>query len=78
MPEVPEFIRLRYAHHAPKTEERVHAHEALREEFTLMAAVLESTLPAGREKSIAHTLLQEASWAAHAALAIGEAETTST
>jgi hypothetical protein len=72
MDNIPEFLVHRYAHHAPKTEARVEAHQALREEFTMLAAVLESLLPPGREASIAHTLLQQASWAAHAALALNE------
>lgn len=74
MDTVPEFLIQRYAHHAPKTEARVEAHEALREEFTMMANVLEQLLPPSREKSMAHSSLQQAAWAAHAALAIFEDE----
>jgi hypothetical protein len=72
MDNIPEFLVQRYAHHAPQTQDRIDRHEALRQEFTMMAHVLESLLPPSREASIAHTHLQEASWAAHAALAIHE------
>ena len=74
MDNVPDFLIQRYAHHAPKTEARVEAHEAIREEFTMMANVLEQLLPPSREKSMAHSSLQQAAWAAHAALAIFEDE----
>ncbi len=74
MDNVPDFLIQRYAHHAPKTEARVEAHEAIREEFTMMANVLEQMLPPSREKSMAHSSLQQAAWAAHAALAIFEDE----
>lgn len=67
---IPDWITHRYAHHAPRTQARIEAHEALRDEFAMMANVLEQVLPESREKSLAHTLLQEASWAAHAALAL--------
>lgn len=72
MDEVPGWITHRYAHHAPKTQDRIEQHQALREEFAMMANVIEQLLPPSREKAIAHTHLQEASWAAHAALALNE------
>lgn len=74
MDNIPEFLVQRYAHHAPKTEARIEQHQALREEFAMLANVLEQLLPPSREKSMAHTSLQQASWAAHAALAIYEGE----
>lgn len=74
MDNIPDWITHRYAHHAPKTQDRIEQHQALREEFALMANVLETLLPPGREKAMAHTSLQQASWAAHAALALNEEE----
>lgn len=72
MDQIPEWIEQRYAHHPPKTEARIEAHQLVREEFAKLATVLEYTLPPGREAAIAHTQLQQASWAAHAALALNE------
>lgn len=74
MDTIPEFLVRRYAHHAPQTSDRIEAHEALREEFMMLANVLEQMLPPSREKSMAHSSLQQAAWAAHAALAIYEDE----
>lgn len=65
-----EQIVHKYAHHAPRTEERVRAHEELRRKATEFALMLERLLPDSREKSIAIADFDHAIWAAHAALAL--------
>ena len=63
-----------YQHHAPQTERRVEVHELLREVYADLAVLINEVLPGSREASLAQTKLQESSWAAHAALAIHEAD----
>lgn len=72
MDNIPDWILHRYAHHPPKTQDRIEAHEAIRQEFALLAHVLDSMLPPGREKALAHTALQEACMWSNAAIALGE------
>lgn len=71
-PSATEMIIQRFKHHPPLTEGRVHAHEELRQRFTDLALWLEEALPSSREKSVAHTALQEAAMWGNAALAIHE------
>ena len=59
----------RYCYHKP-TEQSVKEHEDLRIKFIFLASYLDGLLPNGREKSLAHTALQEASMWAHAAVAL--------
>lgn len=65
-----ELIVNRFKHHPPRTEGRIVAHEELRRRFTELALWLEEAVPASREKSCAHTALQEAAMWGNAALAI--------
>lgn len=63
-----EDINLRFTHHVP-INERVRAqHDAVRNNFKEFATVMNDT-PAGREKSLMYTALEEASFWAHAAVA---------
>lgn len=57
-----------FDHHPPVTEEDVLAHEQVRQAFKDLAKTM-SNLPAGRERSIVMTKLEEAGFFAHAALA---------
>ena len=63
----PELDRI-FDHHPPTTDEAVLAHEQVRALFKDVAKTL-SNLPAGRERSLALTKLEEASFWAHAAIA---------
>jgi hypothetical protein len=54
--------------HPPTTEDQKLAHEQVREAFKRVAIVM-SNLPAGRERSLVLTKLEEASFFAHAAIA---------
>jgi len=53
--------------HPPKDESEALAHEQVRAAFKDMAKVM-SNLPAGRERSLVMTKLEEASFYAHAAI----------
>lgn len=64
-----EELTNRYGFHLARTEEERAAHETIRKLFKDTAMYLEYHLPEGREKSLAHTALQEASMWANAALA---------
>lgn len=64
----PESIELRFAHHVPLNEQIVGQHDAVRNNFKEFATFM-STIPAGREKSLMYTALEEASFWAHAAVA---------
>ena len=57
-----------FDHHPPVTEEDALAHEQVREALKRLAITL-SNLPAGRERSIVMTKLEEAGFWAHAAIA---------
>jgi hypothetical protein len=57
-----------FDHHPPVTDEDVLAHEQIREAFKRLAITM-SNLPAGRERSIVMTKLEEAGFWAHAAIA---------
>jgi plasmid stabilization system protein ParE len=56
-----------FDHHPPDDDEAL-AHEEVREVFKRVAIVM-SNLPAGRERSLVLTKLEEASFFAHAAIA---------
>ena len=58
----------RFAYH-PATPERGRQHERVRECMTQVALEFFDTLPNGRHKAMALTSLQEAMWAANAAIA---------
>ena len=57
-----------FDHHPPVTEEDNLGHELVRQAFKDMAKTM-SNLPAGRERALVMTKLEEASFFAHAALA---------
>lgn len=59
-----------FAYHPPLTEATKARHEDVRNLLNETAQVLNNWLPASREKSIALTKIQEAMWAANAAVAI--------
>ena len=59
----------RFTHHVPATEQVRATHDYVREEFKAFALQLIPELPDGREKSLAATALEEASFWAHAAVA---------
>lgn len=59
----------RFSYHPANTEERKQLHESIRNELLEMAEWLEENLPAGREKSLALTKLEEAMFWANAAVA---------
>lgn len=58
--------------HPPKSDEEALAHEQVRSAFKAIAITM-SNLPAGRERSIVLTKLEEASFFAHAAIGRGPA-----
>lgn len=60
-----EMIIHRYAHHAPRSEDRVIAHEQVRTLMTDLALALDALVPESREKSVMHTQLQDAALALH-------------
>ena len=53
--------------HPPETEEDALAHEQVRDAFKRVAVAM-SNLPAGRERALVLTKLEEASFFAHAAI----------
>lgn len=60
-------IKRRFTHHTPD-EERAKDHDHVRRDFKEFATSLAEDLPEGREKSLAFTALEEASFWAHAAV----------
>lgn len=64
-----EDIQHRFAYHPPKDQEAVKAHERIRAYLGQLAAELDETLPAGREKALAITKIEEAMFWANAAIA---------
>jgi hypothetical protein len=59
-----------FAYHRPLTPEVAQLHEKIRDQMNYTAQLLNSWLPASHEKSLALTKVQEAMWAANAAVAI--------
>jgi hypothetical protein len=66
-------LRHRAAYHPPKTEDTVHAHERVRAQIEELSLDWNGEIPEGREKSMALTFLDQAMWAANAAIARGHA-----
>lgn len=62
-------LKNRFAYHPANTPERQELHSLIRNELLEMAVWMEETLPAGREKSIVLTKLEEAMFWANAAVA---------
>jgi hypothetical protein len=67
-------LRHRAAYHPPRTDETVKAHEQVRTDITDLTVAWNALLPEGREKSMALTFLDQALWAANAAIARGHAK----
>lgn len=61
-------IERRFTYHRPEGA-KVAQHDDIRTQFKVWADMLNERLPAGREKSLAFTALEEASFWAHAAIA---------
>lgn len=61
----------RATYHPPRTDETVRAHEQVRENITDLTVEWNQLLPEGREKSMALSFLDQAMWAANAAIARG-------
>lgn len=64
-----EELRQNYLYHPPN-KETAELHELVRDECFGLANFFNGNLPDSREKSIALTKVQEAMWAANAAIAI--------
>lgn len=64
----PAEIERRFTYHRP-VGDKIMDHDDIRLEFKRFALLLRERLPAGREKSLAFTALEEASFWAHAAVA---------
>lgn len=58
----------RFTYHRPEGQ-KIEQHEDIRIDFLAFAQHLRGRLPAGREKSLAITALEESSFWAHAAIA---------
>jgi hypothetical protein len=58
-----------YAHHAPPNQDTIDAHEEVRAECKVLAAILLDLVPDGREKSLALTKLEEVMFWANAGVA---------
>lgn len=67
-------IEHRFAYHPPRDEETKNLHEGVRAVCGAAARDFEEGLPAGREKSLAITKLEEAMFWANAAIARAGAE----
>lgn len=63
-------IQRRFAYHQPRGTEVVATHQEVREHCAKLAVRLNRLLPESREKSLALTKVQEAMWAANAAVAL--------
>lgn len=68
-----EELRHRAAYHPPQTDDTVRAHGDVRFDIENLSVAWNRLLPEGREKSMALTFLDQAMWAANAAIARGHA-----
>lgn len=59
----------RFTHHPPANADVVRLHERVREGFTELAFLVDSLLPAGREKALVFTKIEEAMFWANAGVA---------
>lgn len=64
-----EEISNRFVHHPPRDESVAQAHEQTRHWVSWVAGKFDEELPAGREKALAITKLEEAMFWANAAIA---------
>lgn len=65
----PKNMNRDHNHHAPKNNEDAERHAFLRSRVRELAEYIESDVPPGRERSLAHTKLEEAMFWANAAIA---------
>ena len=70
--ELLERIKNNHKHHPPQTQERIDAHQEVRELTVTCAIALVGLCPAGRELSLALTKMEEAMFWANAAIARNE------
>lgn len=66
----PAELAKRFAHHPPSSQFVIDLHEATRDRCHRLAEWMNAYLPESREKSMALTKVQEAMWAANAAIAL--------
>lgn len=62
-------LRGRFEHHPPSSDQIVRAHEAVRAACLAAAQVVSGNVPAGREKALAFTHLEDAMMWANAGIA---------
>lgn len=70
----PDELRQRFLYHPPKTDEQRQAHERVSQMTLDMSIELAAICPAGRNLSIALTLLEDVRMRANAALACDDPE----
>lgn len=68
-PKVQADLDHRFAHHPPRTPDRVAGHETIRQIVRTTVGLLVEQTPAGREQAVMITKLEEAMFWANAALA---------
>jgi len=64
-----EDLKDRFRHHPPASADVVRLHEEVRADFTRLAMKLDALLPAGREKAIVFTKIEESMFWSNAAIA---------
>lgn len=62
-------IEHRLSHHAPPDADRIAQHEAVRAAVKRLSHALDRIVPPGRHKAMAQTFVEQAMWAANAAVA---------
>lgn len=62
-------LTFRFAHHPPRDNTTIEAHQKVRESFTALSHIVNDLLPEGREKACAITHLEEAAMWSNASIA---------